>query len=164
MTGLRLTSAFLSSACAVLGACWTEAPAPAPLVLAPPTPSARTRAAPRSPYAPVVGAWLGHGVQYDNNSDWDIELVFRELGDVGEPIGTVEYPGLDCGGVLIRRPERDGMLVAREQITHGTDCVDGGTFEFSLPGSAHPNPALMAWKWLTPESGEVDAEGAVHRK
>ncbi len=117
--------------------------------------------APRGPFVELAGKWSGHGFQYNNNSDWDIELTIDPTGaDVGEPVGTVEYPGLDCGGILLRRPEHgDGTLVVQEKITHGvTNCIDGGTFQLPPRATARS----FAWKWFSRE-GEEQAQGTVHQ-
>lgn len=102
-----------------VGACWSESTAVvAPPIVVPPQPP-HVHVVQRGPYADLTGTWTGHGFQYDNNSDWDIELSFVPSAGIGEQVGTVEYPGLECGGVLIRRPEHDdGTLVVQERITH----------------------------------------------
>jgi hypothetical protein len=147
-----------------LAGCWTSSgtaveEAPPPIVV--PRPMFKAPR-PRGVYIDLVGGWTGHGFQYDNNEDWDIDLTF--LGDnvaIGDEVGTVDYPGLSCGGVLLRRPEHaDGTLVVQEKITYGTRCIDGGTFQ--LPPHA-PNHQL-AWKWFAPETGAEEAQGSVRRR
>ena len=145
--------------CVALVGCWTDAPVAFAPPISIPTPL-HSHATPRGPYADLLGKWSGHGFQYDNNSDWDIVLTFDPIASIGDQVGTVEYPGLECGGILIRRPEHDdGTLVVQERITHGTRCIDRGTFQFAR----HPIGRQLAWKWYAPDTGEEQAQGTVHQ-
>lgn len=155
----------------LLAGCWTSpatgggaaepaASAPAPIVVPRRMFAAHERV--RGPYVELAGKWTGHGVQYDNGSDWDIELAFSaDNVAIGDEVGKVDYPGLGCGGVLIRRPERtDGTLVVLERITYGTRCIDGGTFQFPRA----PTAGAFAWKWFAPDTGAEEAQGNVRRR
>ena len=80
---------------------------------------------------------------------------------LGEEVGKVDYPGLACGGVLLRRPEHpDGTLVAEEKITYGDRCIDGGSFQFP----AHATSGSLAWKWFAPKTGTEEAQGSVRKR
>lgn len=113
-----------------------------------------------------LGTWEGVGTQSNPDTTWPITFTFTG-GAVGEVVGTVEYPTLDCGGTLIYL-ERVSQQYAEdsfnftEDITWGeNNCADGGTFftshsegccTISFTWSA-PGTESTAWGTVTPVSG-----------
>jgi hypothetical protein len=130
-----------------------EAPPPEPPPPAPPKPTGA--------YAAIAGTWIGTGLQYDNQS-WAVEMTIdRPDAGVGEAIGRIEYPALDCGGFLIREPEANEQLVVREQLTHGIGrCIDNGTMR--IP--AKPIGGTLTWRWYMPNTGQEMAMATFVRR
>jgi len=137
----------------MLSGCWTGPDSPPPQApKAPPVVKAP------SPYATVAGTWRGIGLQYDTGEHWEIVMTLQAEADVGEAVGTIEYPSLACKASLVREPERDGMLVMSEKMTDGAGtCVDGGTIR--IPRA--PKDSLD-WRWFFP-SGEEGAKSEMSR-
>ena len=71
------------------------------------------------------GAWSGTGLQRDQPPQmYPIEMTIQGNS------GVIEYPSLDCGGTLTRKPGElalEGYQQFTEKITHGSGCIDGGT-------------------------------------
>jgi hypothetical protein len=77
--------------------------------------------------------------------------IDRPDADIGERIGTIEYPEQQCGGNLIREHEMNERLVVRERLTHGIGrCVDNGTIH--MPQS--PIGGTLTWRWFMPGNGD----------
>jgi hypothetical protein len=73
--------------------------------------------------AQFIGTWNGIGSQSDMPGEWSIQAIV--VGGPAEQVGTISYPSLECGGVLLFRGARGGALEVAEDITYGS-CVDGG--------------------------------------
>lgn len=98
-----------------------------------------------------VGSWKGTGEQSDHPGEWTISATIAG-GSVGQVVGTIAYPSLQCGGDLVlRRAARDAMEL-REHITYG-DCVNQGIVTLGVrPGG------WLAFGWRT-EDGTLTARG-----
>ncbi len=71
-----------------------------------------------------IGTWNGTGTQSDQPGEWTIEASI--IGGPAEQVGTISYPSLECGGVLMLRSVGANWLEVREDITYG-ECEDEGT-------------------------------------
>ena len=103
-------------------------------------------------------SWTGTGLQENPENTWPVTVLFTG-GNVGEIIGTIDYPTLGCGGEIILtevNTEDDfGSFWAQEHITYGQDnCIDGGSFFFSLAESG----LYLHFNWTSP-SGPTTATG-----
>jgi hypothetical protein len=95
----------------------------------------------------LSGRWCGIGEQSNpggEKSYWTINLRLdgRE--------GHIEYPSLDCGGVLTfeRTDSSVNMHFFRERITYGRDrCLDGGLLGVQQIGAA------LRWEWAGRDPG-----------
>lgn len=68
----------------------------------------------------MTGVWQGAGKQ-DNNSKWTIKVTIRPERY------TIDYPSLNCGGMLELVKESSDSLVFREVLTYGTErCYNNG--------------------------------------
>lgn len=76
----------------------------------------------------LIGTWNGVGSQTDQAGEWTIEAII--VGGPVEQVGTISYPSLECGGVLLFRGVRNGVLEVMEDITYG-QCVDEGIITFT---------------------------------
>jgi hypothetical protein len=147
----------------LIGACWQEEIAakqtnPQPVVEAPPVAPRRTP--PASPYRQVKGSWVGTGYQYDIKSTWPIQMTLFERANIGEPIGILSYPSLNCTAELIREPERGDVLVMREKLTSGQGrCVDNGVIRIPR----RPTAGELDWKWDF-ENGNEGASSTLKRE
>lgn len=83
----------------------------------------------------ISGAWSGLGLQTEPAETWTISL---SLGADGG--GRIDYPSLQCGGVLTFEGVRGPVSLYRERITYG-DCVDNG-----LVG-VYPHAGRLMWFW-----------------
>ena len=88
--------------------------------------------------APVAAqeaqVWRGIGLQVTpggKDGDWPVEVTLDGKG------GRIEYPSLACGGTLTAL----GAGLYRETITHGANCVSGGTIHL------YPAAKATAWFW-----------------
>ena len=79
----------------------------------------------------LIGTWNGSGTQTDPPSEWTIEAII--VGGPAEQVGTISYPSLQCGGVLLFRGVRDGALQVQEDITYGA-CEDLGIITLTPVG------------------------------
>ncbi len=73
--------------------------------------------------------WVGEGTQIDNVS-WDVQLKY--IHQVG--MFTVDYPSLECGGILkyLPAPTTKKTAYFEENIINGKDrCLDGLRIEVS---------------------------------
>jgi len=71
--------------------------------------------------------------------------------------GTIQYPSLRCGGMLIYMGKTKGAHVFTEKIQWGRDkCYDGGRISIS-PGAE----GSLKWLWFYPD-GRLNVQGKVH--
>jgi hypothetical protein len=101
-----------------------------------------------------IGTWNGIGSQSDMPGEWTIEAII--IGGPVEQVGTISYPSLECGGVLLLSGVRDGALEVREDITYG-DCVDQGTITLTPTGEGR-----LRFDWRV-EGSDVTARGTLTR-
>lgn len=78
--------------------------------------------------ASFIGTWNGQGTQINPDGEWTIEAVI--VGGPVRQVGTISYPSLNCGGVLLLRSAGANWLEVGEDITYG-DCEDGGVITFT---------------------------------
>ncbi len=138
---------------AVLSACWRgREPDPA-------TSPIENTASPGAPIAHRSERWVGVGRQFDDNSTWDMVLTLDPSAQVGDDLGTINYPGLSCSGRVVREPDDGDALVGRERITEDPDhhCIDGGAMV--IPRA---RGATFEWRWRHP-TGEDGAEATLSR-
>jgi hypothetical protein len=91
----------------------------------------------------LEGTWVGQGYQLDNNSTWSIKLTIK--GDNYQ----IEYPSLDCKGVLkFEKQSSDGIMLT-EKITSGS-CVTNGHVALKLSGK---NEMYFKWSFSNGEPG-----------
>jgi hypothetical protein len=81
-----------------------------------------------------VGSWEGTGRRQPVSMTDDPWRMVAEIENTETgPCGRVQYPSLGCRGIWVCQPGFDGrILVARERITEGSACVDGGVIEMEL--------------------------------
>jgi hypothetical protein len=101
-----------------------------------------------------IGTWSGIGSQSDQPGDWTIEAII--VGGPVEQVGTISYPSLECGGVLLFRGVRDGVLEMLEDITYG-ECVDQGTITLTPTGEGR-----LRYHWR-PQGSDVTGKGTLTR-
>lgn len=95
----------------------------------------------------LSGRWCGIGEQTNpdgTKSYWTINLRLEGRQ------GHIEYPSLDCGGVLTfeRTDSRLNMHFYRERITYGRDrCLDGGLLGVQQIGTT------LQWEWVGTDPG-----------
>ena len=146
-------------AAAVLGAlgvavvAWRlSAASPAAAGVAPDQPLPESVKQPRAGvYARVAGEWQGTGYQYDIDTRWPLVMTIRnEDVPVGDRVGTIDYPSLNCSGELTRDGEDGDTFVVTERITRDPDrrCVATGTIRFQKHGDD------IQWKWYFPDGKE----------
>jgi hypothetical protein len=101
---------------------------------------------------PFVGSWRGTGEQSDEpGRSWSIAATIAP-GRVGDVVGTITYPSLQCGGDLELRSVSADSLVVREHIAFGT-CVDLGIVTLR-----YQRPAVLAYAWRS-ETSNLTAHG-----
>lgn len=98
---------------------------------------------------------IWHGTGYQVGPDgpqmsWTISLDVRTGAE-----SRIEYPSLDCKGVLHELKRGKDEIEFREEITEG-DCVTGGTVNIR-----HRDNRLF-WFWSKPQSG-ADASAVLYR-
>jgi hypothetical protein len=101
-----------------------------------------------------IGTWNGTGSQSDQPGEWTIEAII--VGGPAEQVGTISYPSLECGGVLLFRGVRDGALEVLEDITYGP-CVDQGFITLTPVGEGR-----LRYGWRQ-EGSDATAKGALTR-
>jgi hypothetical protein len=68
----------------------------------------------------MTGVWEGEGIQ-DNNSRWSIKVTVAP-GRV-----TIDYPSLNCGGILEVVEKTGSYIRAEEKLGYGLKkCINGG--------------------------------------
>lgn len=137
----------------LLSGCWRGSNAPEPAAIS------NVVSSPSAALAPRTERWVGVGRQFDDNSTWDMVLTLDLSAQVGDDLGTISYPSLACAGRLVREPDEDDALVARERITDDPEhhCIDGGAM--IIPRA---RGATLDWKWRYP-TGEDGAEATLSR-
>ncbi len=97
------------------------------------------------------GIWEGQGYQYDIEESWTIKLAI-----VGGQY-KIDYPSLQCGGVLTLWNATANKMEFREKITYGP-CVDNGDIIITKTGA---NMANFAWY---DRDGSKGADGTLSRR
>lgn len=101
-----------------------------------------------------IGTWNGIGSQSDQPGEWTIQAII--VGGPMEQVGTISYPSLECGGVLLLRGVRDGALEVLEDITYG-QCVDQGTITLTPTGEG-----TLRFDWRV-QGSDATAKGTLTR-
>lgn len=106
------------------------------------------------------GVYKGKGYQ-NNGTSWSIEI------HVDDDSVKIEYPSLSCGGTLSVQNMTDIHVEFQEEITHGSNCIDGGTTVLSILESGTDegetvSPNVLNYSWLY-ANGEPGAVGQVTR-
>lgn len=104
--------------------------------------------------AQFIGTWNGEGTQVNPAAEWSIEAVI--VGGPVEQVGTISYPSLQCGGVLLLRSAGANWLEVGEDITYG-ECEDDGIITFTPMADGR---LRYAWR---KEGIDMTAEGALTR-
>lgn len=100
----------------------------------------------------LIGVWEGVGKQ-NNNSVWSIKITIRPTHYL------IDYPSLNCGGVLDFIKEIDKSVMFKETLTYGTDkCISNGTTVLSIETEHH-----ILFDWFYPE-GSHGAKGNLKRQ
>jgi hypothetical protein len=101
-----------------------------------------------------IGTWNGTGTQSDQPGEWSIHAVI--VGGPVEQVGTISYPSLQCGGVLLLRSAGANWLEVGEDITHG-QCVDQGIITLTPMAGDQ-----LRFEWRL-EGSDVTAQGVLTR-
>ncbi len=101
-----------------------------------------------------IGQWVGVGSQSNEPGEWTIDI--RLVGGPAEQVGTISYPSLQCGGVLLFHGVQDGWLEVVEDITYGS-CEDLGIITLTPSGDGG-----LRYDWRK-EGTDVTAEGTLTR-
>ncbi|HEX2080006.1 MAG TPA: hypothetical protein VHG08_19970 [Longimicrobium sp.] len=101
-----------------------------------------------------IGRWVGVGTQSDQPGEWTIDATI--VGGPVEQIGTISYPSLECGGVLLFRSAEGGRLEVREDITYGS-CVDQGIITLTPTGDG-----ALRYDWRM-DGSDLTAQGTLTR-
>lgn len=104
--------------------------------------------------AQFIGTWEGEGVQVNPSSEWTIQAII--VGGPAEQVGTISYPSLECGGVLLFRGVRNGALEMLEDITYG-ECEDLGIITLTPAADGR-----LRYDWRKEEIGST-ATGSLTR-
>ncbi len=117
--------------------------------------------APAPVRSPVTGAWAGTAEQFNTRATWAVTMALSSAASVGDQVGTIEYPGLGCGGILRRMADEPALLlVMREELTHmlaSRPCVDRGIIR--LQATTESN--RIVWQWYPPASSQVGASATL---
>ena len=91
------------------------------------------------------GAWEGKVRQ--GNVTYLVTMNIR-ASQLNAPAGTIDYPGLGCGGSIVLTKVSNALFVYREIIERGQNkCANGGLLSLSV------NPDGSAeWKYLSPNN------------
>ena len=104
-----------------------------------------------------VNNWVGFGDQ-NNSGEWPIELKING-GQVGEVVGVISYPSLNCGGELTLLQVDERQIVLRENLTYGFfRCANNGDVTLTLIGEA------MQFYWYSEQYSESWAQGLLGLK
>ena len=107
-----------------------------------------------------IATWSGRGVQENPYGEWAVTISITG-GEVGEIVGTSEYPEESCGGNLVLQEVTADSIVMREQLTYGQEtCADGGTITLSgIDGGG----CQFAWSGIGPYGTPSSAGGTLSR-
>lgn len=101
----------------------------------------------------MTGVWQGSGKQ-DNNSKWTIKVTIRPEHY------AIDYPSLNCGGMLELVKENSDSLVFREVLTYGTDsCYNNGKTVL-----IKTNDNKIRYYWYFENNGKKAAVGELSRQ
>jgi len=126
---------------------------------APPTP------VPTLSFAAIAGEWVGEGHDLGQPAVYEIEMALDPEAALGSSVGTVSYKGslndlvIDCGGRLTAREASASTYELGESITHGINCINGGTVRLT-----HEANGTLSYEWHSPSGGPKAAEGVLQRK
>lgn len=101
-----------------------------------------------------IGTWNGEGTQLNPAGDFSIEVVI--VGGPVEQVGTISYPSLECGGVLLLRTGGANWLEVGEDITRG-DCEDDGIVTLTPTSDGR-----LRYEWRK-EGMDMTAQGMLTR-
>jgi hypothetical protein len=101
-----------------------------------------------------IGTWNGTGTQSDQPGEWTIQATI--IGGPAEQVGTISYPSLECGGVLLLRSAGANWLEVDEDITYG-ECEDDGTITLTPMSDGR-----LRYEWRKEAVG-VTAQGTLTR-
>jgi hypothetical protein len=90
-----------------------------------------------------VGVWSGNnGVQSNPSRNFTMRLTLN-AGEIGQIVGSIEYPSLACGGELTLSTISSNSLTLNENITFGS-CVRNGIITLSVT-----NNGSLSYQWRT---------------
>lgn len=101
-----------------------------------------------------IGTWNGTGTQSDQPGEWTIEATV--IGGPAQQVGTISYPSLECGGVLMLRSAGANWLEVGEDITYG-QCEDDGIITLTPTADGQ-----LRYEWRK-EGTDVTALGTLTR-
>lgn len=101
----------------------------------------------------LQGVWQGAALQ-DDKSRWTIKITIRPDGY------SIDYPSLNCGGMLELTKENADSLVFKETLTYGTDnCYNNGkTVLIKSPNNK------IRYYWYFENNGKKAAFGELTRQ
>lgn len=80
-----------------------------------------------------ISDWTGFGKQ-NNAGEWQIDMTIYG-GEIGQVIGTIDYPSLKCGGTLMLKEVDINYIIIEEKLQYGLwKCVDRGKIKLTLAG------------------------------
>ena len=101
-----------------------------------------------------IGTWNGEGTQLNPAGEWTIEAII--VGGPAQQVGTISYPSLQCGGVLVLRSAGSNWLEVGEDITYG-QCEDDGIITLTPTADGR-----LRYEWRK-EGSDMTAQGALTR-
>lgn len=101
-----------------------------------------------------IGTWNGEGTQLNPADEWTIEAII--VGGPARQVGTISYPSLQCGGVLVLRSAGSNWLEVGEDITYGP-CEDDGIITFTPTAAGR-----LRYEWRK-EGSDMTAQGSLTR-
>ena len=114
----------------------------------------RARPDPDEPQHATVRPRCHLGTQSDQPGEWTIQATI--VGGPAEQVGTISYPSLECGGVLLLRSAGANWLEVDEDITYGP-CEDQGIITLTPTGEAR-----LRYDWRQ-DGNDATATGALTR-
>ncbi|GAB3940231.1 hypothetical protein GCM10029976_057590 [Kribbella albertanoniae] len=104
----------------------TPAPTSAPTLVSTPPPKPPVSTVPvATPYKVpkgFLGTWRGP-IDQDGSKDYSV-IVTISSGIIGDSLGTVEYPELQCGGIWRLESGTTNSIRVTELIDTGSGCID----------------------------------------
>ncbi len=90
-----------------------------------------------------VGRWRGPATQ-SGSSDYGVDLTLK-AGEVGDAVGRIRYPGLECGGTLTLQSINRSRVTLREEITVDPryTCVRTGVVTLARSAAGR-----LAYRWF----------------